>query len=306
MTRYFVTYRWELWLLIGIPAVLAVVSTLSFFLFSSLLLSDRVGSLSIDNASQVATSAGQLVVGIVSLLLLSISYLRVRRLERELLASLWRYSIAIPVIGVATAIAVIVAAVAIADPEESWVVSSLRAAGIRQFALLPQYLALLWFARQLSRVSLTHAFFLVAFTSLYLFIPIQGSLADGTSIARAAYLNMLVSGVVSLIVVLIKVWLLGNFDRRGDRFRKEAIIILVVVVVLSDYARVTLGELLGYLEGPYLAIVPVLGIIVGVVYFVVGFVVNLATLLMLFGVVYLVRVRQPKTLDATPVPANNR
>ena len=107
--------------------------------------------------------------------------LRVRRLERELLASLWGYSIAVAVIGVVAKIAVIVVAVAVADPEESLTVSSLRVTGIRLFASLPQYLALLWFARQLSRVSLTHAFFLVAFTSLYLVIPIQGSLIDVTS-----------------------------------------------------------------------------------------------------------------------------
>ena len=104
---------------------------------------------------------------------------------------------------------------------------------------------------------------------------------------------------------MIKVWLLGNFDRRGERFRKEAIIILAVTVILSDYARVGIGELLGYLEGPYLEILPVLGIIVGVVFFVVGFVINLTGLLATFGVVYLIRVRQPKTPDTTPVPASN-
>ena len=142
---YFVTYRWELWLIIGIPTVSGVVRVLSAPLID-ILLSDRLGSLSIDNASQVAFNAWGLVVGIVGLLLLSISYLRVRRLEREFLASLWGYSIAIAVIGVATTTAVIV--VAFADPEASWGVSSLRAFGIQLFALLPQYLALLWFARQ--------------------------------------------------------------------------------------------------------------------------------------------------------------
>ena len=303
---YFSTYRWELWLLIGIPAVSVVVRVL-FALLIEFLLSDRLVSLSIDNASQVAFNAWGLVPGIVVLILLSVSYLRVRRLERELLASLWGYSIAIAVIGVATTTVVIVAVVAFADPEASWRVSSARALGIQLFALLPQYLALLWFARQLSRISLTHAFFLVAFTSLYLVIPITGTLIDGTGAerVRAFYLSMLVGWVVSLIVALIKVWLLGNFDRRGDRFRKEAIIILAVTVILSDYARVGIGELLGYLEGPYLTILPWLGLIVGLVFFVVGFVINLTGLLATFGVVYLVRVRQPKPLDATPVPASN-
>lgn len=302
---YFTTYRWELWLIIGIPAVSAVVSALSHPL-SALLLHDRVSGLSIINSSLVAINAGNLVVGIVVLILLSVSYPRVRCLERELLASLWGCSIAIAVIGVVAAMAVIVVAVAVADPEESRTVSSLRASGIRLLAGIPQYLALLWFARQLSRVSLTHAFFLVAFTSLYLFIPIQGSLIDGTSaeVALAANLQWLIGGFVGLIVTLIKVWLLGNFDRRGERFRKEAIIILVATVIISDYARVMLGSLLGYLEVPREAILPLLGFTVGL-FMVMGFVFNLVALLATFGVVYLVRVRQPKPLDATPVPASN-
>ena len=300
LSRYFTTYRWELWLIIGIPAVSAVVSALSFSL-SGILLSDRVGSLSIINSSQVVINAGNLVVGIVGLLLLSLSYIRVRRLERELLASLWGYSIAVAVIGIVAAIALIVVTVAFADFEESRTVTILRTTGTSLFASLLEYLALLWFARRLSRVSLTHAFFLVAFTSLYLSIPIQGSLIGEV---WAVSLNSLIGGFVGLIVVLIKVWLLGNFDRRGERFHKEAIIILVAAVILGDYARVSLGTLLGYLEVPSEANLPLLGSTVGF-FIVLGLVFNLVTLLALFGVVYLIRVRQPKTLDTPSVPANS-
>ena len=296
LSRYFVTYRWELWLIIGIPAVSGVAFSVSFPLIAFLLV-DIVGFTAIDDA-------GRLASGIVGLLLLSVSYLRVRRLERDFLPSLWGYSIAVAVIGIVTTIAALV--VAVADFEVSRTVSSLHVTVIRLFGSLLQYLALLWFARQLSRISLTHAFFLVAFTSLYLFIPIQGSLIGGTSseIGWATFLQGLIGGFVGLIVMLIKVWLLGNFDRRGERFRKEAIIILVATVILSDYARVALGTLLDYLEIPSEAILPLLGSTVGL-FMVMGLVVNLMTLLVLFGSVYLVRVRQPKTLDATPVPASN-
>ena len=299
LLRYFTTYRWELWLIIGIPAISAVVRAVSIPLVG-FLLSDRVSSLSIVDSIQAPINAGHLVAGIVGLLLLSLSYLRIRRLEREFLASLWGYSIAVAVIGAATTIAVIV--VAFADPEESRTVSSLRASGIRLFASVPQYLALLWFARQLSRVSLTHAFFLVTFTSLYLFIPIQGSMPLENTYALVY--QPLGNGVVTLSVMLIKVWLLGNFDRRGERFRREAIIILVATVILSDYARVALGTLLGYLEVPSEAILPLLGHTVGL-FIVIGLVFNLVALLATFGVVYLIRVRQPKTLGATPVPTSN-
>ena len=71
----------------------------------------------------------------------------------------------------------------------------------------------------------------------------------------------------------------------------------------SDTSKMAVSTVSG--GGPYLTILPVLGFIIGVAFFVVGFVVNLVTLLATFGVVYLVRVRQPKTQDALPVPASS-
>ena len=320
---YLLTYRWELWLIIGIPAVVVVVRTV-FTPLLAIPFNDLEGSGSATAYVILRTAhinAAHLVAGIVGLLLLSVSYLRVRRLEREFLASLWGYSIAVAVVGFVfiSVFTIKNLIVAFADPEESRVVSSLlRARGTFLFVFVPhlfvtllQYLALLWFARQLSRVSLTHAFFLVAFTSLYLYIPIRSIIGRPLSpeIASAANLDLLIGGFAGLIVMLIKVRLLGNFDRRGERFRKEAIIILVATVILGDYARVALGILLGYMEVPSAAKLPYMLPTVGLFYvglfMVIGLVLNLAILLVLFGSAYLVRVRQPKTLDATPVPANN-
>ncbi len=321
LLRYFTTYRWELWLIIGIPAVVAVVRMVSVPLLAIPFndLEDSGSAIVYVNLTIAPINAGYLVAGIVGLLLLSVSYLRVRRLEREFLPSLWGYSIAVAVIGVVvisvltiTNLIVAFAFAAVgADPGE--VGSLLNRLGnfTLLFASLPQYLALLWFSRQLSRVSLTHAFFLVAFTSLYLYIPIRFIIGRPLSdeIAWAANLDLLIGGFAGLIVMLIKVWLLGNFDRRGERFRKEAIIILVAMVILGDYARVALGILLGYMEVPSAAMLPYILPTVGLFYvglfMVIGLVFNLAILLALFGSAYLVRVRKPKTLDATPVPANN-
>lgn len=322
---YFSTYRWELWLIIGIPAVVAVVRTASIPMlaipFNDLEFNDlEVSAPSIVHVSltTVPINAGLLVAGIVGLILLSVSYLRVRRLEREFLASLWGYSIAVALIGfvvtsVFTITNVIVVAVAAvgADPGDVGSLLNRLSNFTFLFSTLLRYLALLWFARQLSRVSLTHAFFLVAFTSLYLSIPVGSIVGRPLSpeIVWAANLNLLIGGFVGLIVMLIKVWLLGNFDLSGERFRKEAIIILVATVVLGDYARVALGILLGYLEVPRAAILPLLleptvGLFNVGLFIVIGLVFNLVTLLVLFGSVYLVRVRQPKTLDAPPVPAS--
>ena len=319
MFHYFTTYRWELWLIIGIPAVVAVVRTASIRLLAILFNDLEVSGSAIVSLSlrTMPTNAGYLVAGIVGLLLLLVSYLRVRRLEREFLPSLWGYSIVVALIGfvvtsVFTITNVIVVAVAAVGADPGGVGSLLTRLDnfTFPFAKLLQYLALLWFARQLSRVSLTHAFFLVAFTSLYLSIPVGSIVGRPLSeIVWAANLNLLIGGFAGLIVMLIKVWLLGNFDLRGERFRKEAIIILVATVVLGDYARVALGILLGYLEVPRAAILPLLEPTVGLfnvgLFIVIGLVFNLVTLLVLFGSVYLVRVRQPKPLDAPPIPAGN-
>ena len=323
---YFSTYRWELWLIIGIPAVVAVVRTASIPLLAIPFNDLEFNDLEVSNPSFVHVSlttvpinAGLLVAGIVGLILLSVSYLRVRRLEREFLASLWGYSIAVALIGfvvtsVFTITNVIVVAVAAAGADPGDVGSLLNRLSnfTFLFATLLKYLALLWFARQLSRVSLTYAFFLVAFTSLYLYIPIRFIVGRPLSeIAWAANLDLLIGGfAVGLILMLIKVWLLGNFDRRGERFRKEAIIILVATVFLGDYARVALGILLGYLEVPSKAILPytyppTVGLFNVGLFIVIGLALNLVALLVLFGSVYLVRVRQPKPLDAPPIPAGN-
>ena len=85
--------------------------------------------------------------------------------------------------------------------------------------------------------------------------------------------------------LLIKVWLLGNVDLRGPRFRRNAVIGLIATVILSGFARLLIAELIGY--GPGLASASV------------GFAgttaIDVVMLLVVLPscVVYLVRVRQP-------------
>ena len=277
--RYFATYRWELCLVIGIPFAEWVVRVFSGPLVGALV--DAVErDLGLLGSSLLFTTGGNLSAGLLGLLLLSVSYLRVRRLDRAFLPSLWRYSIVVAVIGVVVAIAAIVVTIAFVHPAESRTLGSARVAGVSLIGGFATFIALLWFARQLSRVGITHAFFLVGFTSLSAGNTLQGTAIDAISVVRFAVLLPLVSMVVGLIVAVIKVWLLGNFDRRGERFRKQAIIIVVVAGVLTPFVWVAVDSLHGYMDGLAVAI---------------DIVVNLVSLLVVFGSVYLVRVRQPKT-----------
>ena len=282
MLRSLAAYRWELWLIIGIPAVSQVV-----FLLSAVLLSAVLNPILFN--FQVYDHVQPLSHSIASLLLLSVSYhLGVRHLGRELLASLWGYFIALAAISVVVGIASLVSA--IIDPEVNPLIRSLTINGLADPL---QYLALLWFAQRLSRVSITHAFFLVVYTSLRL-----GYLPEGRVVVTA-WSIWLGTGVIALSAALIRVWLLGNFDRREDRFRKVATIILALVLFLNEYARVVAGELLGYWEGPYATLLPILDITFGLAAFAYGTVFILVLLFVLLGVVYLLRVRQPVSTGAS-------
>ncbi len=85
----------------------------------------------------------------------------------------------------------------------------------------------LWFARRASRVSLAHAFFIVAlvisFPFARLFEPVAFQSDAETPLrvlAFAATIGAL--HALSISATLAAVWMLGNFDRRGAAFRKRA------------------------------------------------------------------------------------
>ena len=78
-------YRWELWLLVGMPVVAETTETLSVY-----------------PRPMVSTPPirlfGFTLVAILSLAFLACSYLWVRRLERPLLRLLWLYALAVAVV----------------------------------------------------------------------------------------------------------------------------------------------------------------------------------------------------------------
>ena len=103
---------------------------------------------------------------------------------------------------------------------------------------------------------------------------------------------VLVSIVIAFGVRLVKVWLLGNFDVRGQGFRRQAITGLVGVTLGAAAVGTFVGGLLGY--GPWApaAFPPWMQMATETVAFGTAFAGSLVTLLVVLGLVWLVRVRE--------------
>ena len=277
LVRFVGTYRWELWLIVGIPATAGILRALVSVPLNLLLGPD-------DATPNLPVFLGS----VVTLLLLAVSYHRVRRLGRDFLALLWGYSVIIGAIWTIAFGAVLIAGIEF--PTEAPLSVLGRSFLIFGLAAVPQFLVLLWFGRQASRLSLTHAFFLVAFASFALSGPVQGfQSADGIA---GVYIPLLLGGAITLSVMLLKVWLLGNFDVSGPGFLRNAVIGLVTATILSGYVRVLIGELIGYWEGPSSDILPSLEVVFHLAAFAASAALELLALFATFALVYLIRVRQ--------------
>ena len=280
LPRLIVTYRWELWLVIGIP-VIATFSRNFVFLPLNLLL-----GLEEATATQHTLQWAQGVA--LTLLLLAVSYLRVRRLGREFLALLWGIAITLWVISLVAQGFVYV--LGPTDPVTGFLGGLGRSYLLIGLFEVPILLALLWFARQASRLSLTHAFFLVAFTALRPWDPVHWNWSLES--IPYVYVTILIGVLITYSIMLSKVWLVGNFDLRGPAFRRNTLIGLVAAILLSGYVRVLISQLIGPGEGRYLS-VPSLASFFESAYELTSvlFRTGLDQTLIAFALVYLVRVR---------------
>ena len=157
-----VRYRWELWLLFGIPGITGVIRQLAFVpAWELLACADGTCAYSI------AVMSGN-VVGV---LLLVISYRAVRRQGREFLALLWMLEIVTGILGL------VVNGVNLAFGRETSISPVLFTiplevatsptgstnAGVGYPAISLAYLVVrLWFSRRASRISASHAFLIIA------------------------------------------------------------------------------------------------------------------------------------------------
>ena len=287
MSRYLSAYRWELWLIVGIPAIAFVVGNVAHVGVTALFVVS-------DSYSDLALAANRAVlpasIGGVKLLLLAVSYPRVRGLGRDFLSLLWGYLMVVSLIWLIASGGFFLAWADYAEVNPGVVLG--RSIAVATIASVPHYLALLWFARRASRISLTHAFFLVAFT---MFVVVRPWADPETEWGiMAVYGPMLVGAIATLVVMLLKVWLLGNFDDRGPGFRRNAIAGVIAATVAAGFIALLLVSLLGYAEGQLSVASLLLNSWSGSFFFSTSVITMLLEFGVMLALVYLVRVRQPR------------
>lgn len=283
--RFFARYRWELLLFFGIPAaawfawVLAVlpIDVFQFPLF------DNADPDFLESCVRVAVSTA----------LLGISYFYVRRQERWFLSLIWRYLLALEVLTVPL---IVIWAAWLSDLAVSGISGSVWSISISLVYVVALLLPVeLWFARQASRSSLAHAFFLVLVSGL---IAGGGNPAQGfvelwmlklTEFrATMGTVTLLVSFTSYIAAGLLGVWLLSNFERRGPVFRRRTIYgMLAFEGYLWLHAWLVVMAVFGWSALTYLDEWLIWRA------FLVSFGTDMAIIALTLALVYLVRVRQP-------------
>ena len=272
MLRFIVAYRWELWLLLWAPLLGSLASAFVFPLLGLLYDEGRLVPRHVLYAQGAAAS-------LVHAGLLLVFYGRVRRLERRFLTLVWGYVLALA--GIAALIGLSAAAFApddLADvlPLAFWSAGQSLALGIMALALL------LWFAREASRLSLAHAYFLFLVTQTYALTGIVGS----ALINRVPVGLGFAMGFAFFIGAgFLSAWLLGNFESRDAIFRKRVVLLLLAVYLVPEIQGVVelVTHALGTDDWSFAALALAL----------IGLLLALVGALPL-ALVYLIRVRQPE------------
>ena len=220
IVRFVAAYRWELLLFLVVPAMAGIANHLALYVsysFDSGWVGDRYRYLG-------HGAVGSLVTAVV----LGVCYTRVRSLGRELLALVWGYRLALSVISALFGFASAAIAPSFIDPQTDAVAYALGVTVYATLVFLVSLPVLVVFARRASRLSLTHAFFFFLITLSYT-LPVRWVLPD--SLERGTYLlAATVAGWIgSLVVACVLAWLLGNFESRGDSFRKRMVLVLLAV-----------------------------------------------------------------------------
>lgn len=235
-------YGWPLLLFMGVPLASTVVRTTYYAAFDSGLVSH--------DSNLLPTGLGSVTTTV----LLGALYPRVRNVDQATLRLVWSCTLV-----TAAMSATVFLGAGFAGYGNS----------LRQFSLviaLDGFLSLfplLWFARQASRLSLAHAFFLV--------LVIGGlTLPDLTELLH--FYSRLIWG---LAASLLAVWLLANFDQRSPAFRRWSVVVLVA------------------LNGLALLLPPLDLAETGAAYSVLLVGVGIVPSFVLLVLVYLVRVRRP-------------
>ncbi len=193
-------YRWPLVLFVGIPFVAQIGYRLAIYAYDL----STYGNPDTHELSLFANGAGSLTAAVV----LAVLYPRLRNTESSLLRLVWSFTLVLTGIS-----ALLYLSAAFAGYGDS--LSQLF--DVFTLGALLSLPPLLWFARQASRASLMHAYFLV-------FIVGGVTLPD-----VAESLPFYFEWLWRLAGSLLAAWLLANFDVRGLYFRGFAVAVVVVL-----------------------------------------------------------------------------
>ncbi len=275
MRRLLATHRWELWLLLGIPAI--ALAAAGAYRWSPILEEGYSGGFFLWHIIRHAVAA----------LLLGAAYSRVRRLGRPLLSLVWRYSLTVAVVSAVGYLAAeLLYDLLLSDGGSASRLGLLfTAVGLAELAIL------LWFARQASRISLAHAFLLAALTV-------------GTSFPRVRSLDLLDSpfGVailsaeaIGLASILLAVWALAHFDGLSRGMRTCSIVALFALSGLRFAVPGGIGIASLITRGDYME-AAVTGF---------GFLLSIAFIpALMLGLTYLIRVRPRPEQEPAAKPAS--
>ena len=268
MARLLGRYRWELLLLVVVPAIAYIFSGVGVgfgpWVSTTLLL-----------LLNFSSGIGHGFTAI----LLGVTYFRVRALGRPTLSLFWEYSLSAAVIATLSAITAALVAIAFLRLE---IISSHLAVFplIRLVEDTPGALVLLWFARRASRISLAHAFLLVTATVS----PTLNVSLDNLALYNAAIITDV---MLQFTLSLLAVWAIPHFDGDNFRMRSRLLAALLTVGGLRLIFWAVIGIITVTVQGSYeLTIVDLTNAIL---------IFALPTLLVL---TYLVRVRPPPALEA--------
>ena len=281
-SRFTNTYRWELVLLVAVPAASFIAGYLSTIASANLW--DR--GLTDGRYYYFGNgAAGSLVAAV----LLGVFYARVRRLGREFLTLVWGYGLASHVVGAVLLFAFLVVAPLFVDPQEGIGEYLLSVSGFGLVAWLVQLPVLLVFARRASGISLAHAFFLFLVSQSYALPGVMVERAikaalDLPSASMAALIAIPVNAGIGLVTGCVLAWLLGNFASRQALFRRRVVLALLAV-------QATLVGVWMLLAWPSLWVLEVTAVTFGM------------SLILPLALIYLARVRQPTTTLLEPPAA---
>ena len=245
MLRLVAAYRWEFWLLVVAPLAVSLAPALLMPSTPTIFpeLSDWERGLALRGVAQL-----------VGVALLLIALFRLRAQGRKFVALVCGYLIAGACANAAVTFAV--ASDAINAPR----IMLWTAEGLLLFPLL------IWFTRQASRMSMAHAFFLLLVSRGHALWPSGDSWLPGSEAATIGAILVLAASAYALL--LLQVWMLGNFDARGAGFRRRAVTALFALEVVGYGVNFLVGH----------------SVVAGI---------RITAFASIFALVYLLRVRQP-------------